>query len=160
MAGFPSKFNPAVVAPSTVAGFRVQLGVAGAATKYGEWETSAGGGLSANVQKVRIGSDVNKMVTLPNVLDSDDITLDRKFVLRAGGVAAGDVWEMQRELLNLVGVGQMVLTMQPMDANGVPTGKALQHTGGRLSKVTPVQTDNEGTGVARIQVTVIGGRWS
>ena len=141
-----------LTSPSTESSFRVTVSVNKG--KSSEWEMVSGGGRSSSTSKVRIGTQPEKTVTLPSVSDSADVTLTRHMVIK-------DVWELQRQLLNLVGSGLVDMWMHPLDGNGVPFDvNQLTYSAGLIVAVSPVQVSNESTSVASITMTVSGGRWT
>jgi hypothetical protein len=144
-------------APSTESSIRCTVQIEGGA-KSEEWETGSGGAKSAAMSMARVGFQSNKTVTLPSVASSAPVTCTRHMVLDM------DVWDLQAQLLELVGFGKVTIWLTPMNALGADDYAKVAGTQslvyeGLLSDVVPVSSSNESTSPAGISITVTGGTW-
>jgi hypothetical protein len=141
-------------APLTESAIRCTVSVEGA--KSQDWEMASGGAKTAATTKVRIAQEPTRRVTLPGVSDSADVTVTRHLLSK------NEAWAYQSYLLGLVGKGEATVWMTPqapLDTHATAPDVVSLAYSGLIVSVTPVQSNNEGTGPASFSMTLSGGDW-
>ncbi len=107
------------------------------------FDKMTGGDVASTETKFRPANGTADQVTLGGQRTVNNITVTR---LYDDSVSVVEHW-----LLGICGKAAMVVTKQPLDANGAPQGKPLAYSG-KLMAVKPPATDSEASTAAMFEL--------
>lgn len=120
--------------------YSVRVTVAG--RDLGTWDKMSGGKVAASETKYRPGGLADQ-VSLGGTRATDNVTVQKLY--------DANVHDLIQWLFDQVGKGFMVITKQPLDANGARLGKAIVYQG-VLNGVTAPDVDSQSSDAALIEL--------
>lgn len=119
----------------------------------GVFDTLSGGETSADITKRRGGTSPSKRANLGGPRDVSDITVSREHI------ASRDE-SILRALRPQCGVGECIVTRQPLDQNRQPYGRPEVNTGGTLKSVSGPEADSDSADTSMLQLVISAGDWA
>lgn len=116
--------------------------VAVGSSGLGTWTTKSGGQVEADDVKFRPGG-MQPQVALGGPVSVENVTVSRMY----DATLQGQI----HSLMSQVGLSDMTIAHQPLDAQGNPVGKAIIYRG-KLNRVTPPDVDANGNDVAMVEL--------
>lgn len=129
---------------STARHFLTTVTVAG--KSYGKFDGFSGGGTSAESVKHASSSFKGRRAALGSPSEVEDATVWRFFDYERD-------FALLRAFRPLVGLAEVTISRQPLDANGSPFGSPEVYTG-VLSGVNPPEHDTDSNDLSKIELTV------